>query len=212
MLRMARALHRPGEHDIADLYRHSLSLKPAPAPLSVVQRLVNTRNGLNAYDLLGDLPSARAWLALVIEDRAGHPVKAPPFDEAGLSRLREFREALRALLLAHSTGRTPDEGILSRLRSLGGRSHLRVDFDSSGMAVLTTGSDADAVETEIGDALAAIVAAPADQFRRLKACVNPQCGWAFYDGSRSRSGIWCVMDVCGARHKMSRFRSRSQLP
>jgi predicted RNA-binding Zn ribbon-like protein len=36
---------------------------------------------------------------------------------------------------------------------------------------------------------------------RLKICPGEDCGWAFYDGSRNRSGRWCSMSVCGGRAK-----------
>jgi predicted RNA-binding Zn ribbon-like protein len=59
--------------------------------------------------------------------------------------------------------------------------------------------------------LAALPVAAVDgTLARLKVCANPDCEWAFYDTSRSRSGTWCVMNVCGARHKMSRYRSRQR--
>jgi predicted RNA-binding Zn ribbon-like protein len=43
---------------------------------------------------------------------------------------------------------------------------------------------------------------------RLKACLDPDCGWAFYDRSRNRSGHWCEMAVCGSRHKVRAYRAR----
>lgn len=43
---------------------------------------------------------------------------------------------------------------------------------------------------------------------RLKACRNEDCLWIFYDAPKNRSGRWCNMDVCGARHKMRAYRQR----
>ena len=45
-------------------------------------------------------------------------------------------------------------------------------------------------------------------WERLKACRNEDCRWAFYDVSKNRSGSWCDMAVCGARHKMRAYRKR----
>ena len=45
-------------------------------------------------------------------------------------------------------------------------------------------------------------------WRRLKACRDPQCRWAFYDRSHSQQGAWCEMRVCGNRAKNRRFRQR----
>jgi predicted RNA-binding Zn ribbon-like protein len=41
---------------------------------------------------------------------------------------------------------------------------------------------------------------------RLKTCGNPDCGWAFYDESKSRTRRWCA-DACGNLVKVRRFRS-----
>jgi predicted RNA-binding Zn ribbon-like protein len=57
--------------------------------------------------------------------------------------------------------------------------------------------------------LAEAVRAEAEgRWGRLKACRNEGCRWAFYDASKNRSGKWCNMDVCGARHKMRVYRER----
>jgi predicted RNA-binding Zn ribbon-like protein len=45
-------------------------------------------------------------------------------------------------------------------------------------------------------------------WRRLKACSAETCQWAFYDGSRNRSGVWCTMQTCGNRAKARSFRQR----
>lgn len=43
---------------------------------------------------------------------------------------------------------------------------------------------------------------------RLKLCDMDTCRYAFYDGSRNRSGRWCDMAVCGNRAKTRAFRER----
>jgi hypothetical protein len=45
-------------------------------------------------------------------------------------------------------------------------------------------------------------------WRRLKACGNPDCRWAFYDRSHSGAGAWCDMATCGNRIKNRRLRQR----
>jgi predicted RNA-binding Zn ribbon-like protein len=195
---------------VADLVLRSVSLKPAPAPLDVVQRLVNTRNSLDNYDLLEDLPTAKAWLTMVQpKDPERQSISRRKLNSSDLDHLRGVREALRALLLAHARGQAPADDVVERLRSLGTDPHLSVDFDPLGTPVLTTRSHGDAIADHVNAAFAALVAVQPDQLRRLKACLNPACGWAFYDTSRSRSGTWCVMEVCGARHKMSQYRRRA---
>jgi predicted RNA-binding Zn ribbon-like protein len=56
------------------------------------------------------------------------------------------------------------------------------------------------------------IAAEADprELARLRACRRDACQWVFYDASRNRSGVWCSMDVCGARTKMAAYRRRAR--
>ena len=54
----------------------------------------------------------------------------------------------------------------------------------------------------VGVLLAITAVAIADGgWSRLKICPGDHCGWAFFDGSRNRSGRWCSMSVCGGRAK-----------
>ena len=43
---------------------------------------------------------------------------------------------------------------------------------------------------------------------RLKLCGADTCRYAFFDGSRNRSGRWCSMQSCGNRAKTRAFRER----
>lgn len=43
---------------------------------------------------------------------------------------------------------------------------------------------------------------------RLKLCDAETCRYAFFDGSRNRSGRWCSMASCGNRAKTRAFRER----
>ena len=191
---------------VEDLVDKALSLKPAPAPLHDVQLLLNTRNLLDGYDLLSDSASARRCLAL-IAGRDGHGAPRD-CDEATLSALLDVREAIRDLLLAHSTGQAPDRRTRERIRAAGASVSMSVDLDASGRPIVVPPRDSRGLQRITATAMAAIASADPDQLRRLKACVNPACGWVFFDTSRSRSGTWCAMNICGARHKMERYRSR----
>lgn len=44
---------------------------------------------------------------------------------------------------------------------------------------------------------------------RLRICENQDCGWLFYDQTRSRSKRWCA-DSCGNLVKVRRFRERQK--
>jgi predicted RNA-binding Zn ribbon-like protein len=192
--------------DIDGLVRKSLELKPAPAPLRRIQQFLNSRNLLGGYDLLSDESTARVWLAAITEE-SDEPA-SQDCEGAALARLRDLREATRELLSSHATGQPPGAAALRVLRSAGAGTRLSVDVDSAGRPRLLAPSDSRGTRRVIDDVMTALAAAPPDQLQRLKACVNPGCGWVFYDTSRSRSGTWCLMNVCGARHKMERYRSR----
>jgi predicted RNA-binding Zn ribbon-like protein len=188
--------------DIDRLVRKSLELKPAPPPLRDIQQLLNSRNLLGGYDLLSDESTARMWLA-AINTEVGEDC-----DRAAVAQLRDLREAMRDLLSSHATGEAPKRAALRVLRSAGAGTRLSVDVDSAGRPRLLAPNDSRGTRRVIDDVMTALAAAPPDQLQRLKACINPGCGWVFYDTSRSRSGTWCLMNVCGARHKMERYRSR----
>lgn len=42
---------------------------------------------------------------------------------------------------------------------------------------------------------------------RLRICNNPDCGWVFYDQTKSRTRRWCD-DACGNLIKVRKFRER----
>lgn len=44
-----------------------------------------------------------------------------------------------------------------------------------------------------------------EEFKQVKKCADPTCGWLFLDISRNRSRRWCDMADCGNRAKASRF-------
>ncbi len=182
--------------------RDGLQPKPAPGPLALVQGFVNTRNIMHGYDLLEDIEGAAA--CLVERGLLDGDVR---LTEEARDHLIGFREGLRGLLLAHNGGRA--EGGAGVLNEMAEDALLRVRFDDEGMpGLLPAGSG-----TVVGGAtarllVAAVGASSEGTWRRLKVCRNEGCLWAFYDGSKNRSGSWCTMDVCGSRAKMRAYRRR----
>ena len=176
-------------------------LKPAPGSLALVQEFVNTRKHLYGGDRLGDVEGANAWLNERGLLRAGERV-----DEAGRRRLEAFREELRGVLLAHNGGPGADVDLLNELVA---SAALRVRFEPDGHLALESGAEGEPADRALGRLLAMAVGAEAEgTWKRLKACRNEDCRWAFYDASKNRSGSWCTMSVCGARHKMRAYRRR----
>lgn len=168
-----------------------MSAVPATAPgrLEVVQRFLNTLHVENGTDTLADDDTAREWLAA----HAG-----PDTGATDLSRLRDLRHELRALC---GDG-TPDP---ARFAALATHAPLRAALDADGtLTLLPHGPDA-----AIAVLLAHVLGAQADgTWSRLRTCRHDGCRWAFYDRSRSRTGTWCAMGICGNRTEVAAYRRR----
>lgn len=177
-------------------------MKPAPDPLALVQGFVNTRNIMHGYDLLEDADGATAWFS-----EHGFLDGDARVSEAERRRLVAFREGLRELLLAHN-GEYGGEASVEEVNELAATAPLRARFESEDEPRLVPAAE-DVVGGVMGRILAvAVLSAAEGTWRRLKACRNEGCLWSFYDNSKNRSGIWCTMDVCGARAKMRAYRRR----
>jgi predicted RNA-binding Zn ribbon-like protein len=182
--------------------RDGLRLKPAPGSLALVQGFVNTRNIMRGYDLLDEVEGAAGWLVErgLLDGNVG-------LAEEGRLRLVEFREGLRRILLGHNGGPV-GEGV-DVLNEAAEDALLRVRFDAGGAPGLLPAGAGSAVGGVAARLLVAAVGASSEgTWQRLKACRNEGCLWAFYDGSKNRSGSWCTMDVCGSRAKMRAYRRR----
>jgi predicted RNA-binding Zn ribbon-like protein len=181
----------------------SVGSKQAPELLASVQAFVNTRDVGTGQEDLRDPEGLRQWLverALIErEDTVG---------ECDLRLALDVREALRGMLLANNGG-APDRPALATLNRLARSAQLTLSFDVGGGARLEP--RAPGVDGAFGRLLAAVFAAMRDgTWTRLKACAAERCRWAFYDCSRSRTGAWCSMAVCGNRSKAQHFRRRAR--
>jgi predicted RNA-binding Zn ribbon-like protein len=156
-----------------------------------VQGFVNTIN----------LERGDEWLRAWLEERGVVP------DDADLERARDVREAIRELLYANNL--QPVEGDpWTELRRAADAAELSIDFARPALVARATGIDG-----VVGNVLAASFTAIADgTWRRLKACRNHGCRWAFYDYSKNRSASWCSMQLCGNRTKTRAYRARRARP
>ncbi len=171
---------------------------PAPGPLRLVQEFVNTLDAEDGRDLLANRDTFSAWL-----QEQGLAAPGPPPAARDIAAATELREALRALLRGNAGGE-PDANAAALVNRMSAEAPVRVEIGPDGAATL----QGDGV---LAGVLAATAAAMLDgTWPRLKACVDPECGWAFYDRSRNRSGQWCDMAVCGSRHKVRAYRSRQR--
>jgi predicted RNA-binding Zn ribbon-like protein len=173
----------------------------APGRLGLLQRFVNSYNHDFPvdWDRLGSPEGARAWL-----ERKGLVGPEVRVSAADAARLRELREAIRALTLANQAGET-DAAAAGVVRRASRAARLRVAVDDAGRTVLEParpGVDG-AVATLLGILHEAQLTG---QWRRLKGC--RQCGYAFFDRSKNRSAAWCAMSICGNRTKNRAYRRR----
>ena len=153
--------------------------KAAPEPLRAVQRFVNTV----------DLEHGDDWLPSWLDERGL---------DGGLSRARELREALRALLVANN-GAPRDPAAVAVADRAAARVSLRLGADGRPAVV----ADGDPLDEVVAITFSAMLDG---SWQRLKACRS--CRWAFYDYSRNRSATWCSMQLCGNRTKTRAYRAR----
>lgn len=161
---------------------------PAPGELALVQAFINTHYDLvheHGAELLSSPDAMGSWLSdrgLLEADTAVSP--------ADLSRVLAVREALRELARG---GRDPRA--LAPLRAT-----VELSIAPGGPRLEPAGRNG--VDGAIA-ALLGIVAREllSGRWSRLKVCPGHDCGWAFYDGSRNRTGRWCSMSICGGRAK-----------
>lgn len=175
--------------------------KPAPGPLRLVQGLINTIEMPDGDDRLADPDDAAPWLRSngLLGPRS--TLTAPDLD-----LLRGVREGLRAMLIHNSGGPEPTAADTAALRSLTSEGTVRVTLDGDAVGLAAA---ADSVPARALQLLVAVRDAQRDgSWRRLKACGNDECRWAFYDRSRNSAGAWCTMASCGNKLKNRDFRAR----
>jgi predicted RNA-binding Zn ribbon-like protein len=173
----------------------------APGTLEHVRAFVNTRDVGAGTDELSSPDSLGEWLSGRQLEEAVHATRAD------LRRAIELREALRAVLLAHTDGAPVPPEATAMLDEAACRARLQLRFDECGEASLQP--NARGTDAALGRLLAILHAAIGQgTWERLKACRDHNCEWAFYDHTKNRSGAWCTMDVCGNRAKARAYRER----
>jgi predicted RNA-binding Zn ribbon-like protein len=169
--------------------------EPAPGHLRAIEDLCNTANRLRALDILGEMESAQAWAK---RNGVGRPLRV-----AELEAIVAVREAIRAFLRDRD-----DADARGRLNGLLATTFGPPAIATSGELTFARDPD-DVVAALVAPALGALLRDGLDgEGTRLKACAAPDCHWIFFDRSHASNGRWCDMDLCGARHKMRRYRAR----
>jgi predicted RNA-binding Zn ribbon-like protein len=127
-----------------------------------------------------------------------------PISEADAARLREFREAIRTLIVANQGGR-PGAAARDVIRKASSTARLSVAVDRAGRTALepARGGADGAVATLLGILHEAQLTG---DWPRLKGC--RKCEYAFFDRSKNRSAAWCAMSICGNRTKNRAYYRR----
>src|SRR5262245_7336661 len=166
----------------------------APGRLELLQRFINSHNHdlPEDWDRIGTAAKAQAWLK-----EKGLIGPGERISSADAARLRELREALRALIV----GANPAAAAIVNAHA----ATLRVVVSETGTATLEPvdrGADG-----AIGTLLAILHEAQlGGDWSRMKAC--RQCEYAFFDRSKNRSAAWCSMSICGNRTKNRAYYRR----
>ena len=175
---------------------------PAPPPLDLVQDFVNTEIPVWAVDDIATPDALAGWLRFrdLLPDGA-------LVDAGSFVRARALRHVLRALASRNAHGATSDDGLRVEFATLASELPLRFELSERGGLRLTP------AERGVNGALAEIMsrvfeAQTSGEWRRLKSCPGPHCGWLFYDASRNASSRWCSMSICGNRTKTAAYRRR----
>ena len=173
----------------------------APGRLELLQRFINSYNHdlPLEWDRIGTPKRAQAWLRQKRLVAAGDRIS--DFDAA---RLRELREAVRALAIANQGGQS-GAAAADVIRRVSAAAQLSVVIDDTGRTALEpAGRGIDgAVATLLGILHEAQLTG---HWSRMKGC--RQCGYAFFDRSKNRSAAWCAMSICGNRTKNRAYYRR----
>lgn len=172
----------------------------APGRLELVRQFINTRDFWKQIDWIDTPERLAAWL---IDLRL--VVKCPALTTKDVARVQAFREALRAMLLAHS-GRPESPEAAATFNRTARSLSLRARATATGVELVSG-------EKGLNYVLGSIVAAVAEAqlegtWPRLKACANDNCRTGLYDRTKNRTRIWCNASTCGARMRARSYRQR----
>ena len=129
-----------------------------------------------------------------------------------LTRAKELREELFALLSAVVAGNAPPKSALARLREhwlAGSEAHeLRFEDGQVIPELRSDAADFDLVAAMVGYRMVEhVMPQPVE---RLRMCSGANCSWVFIDSSKAGRRRWCDMAVCGNVAKAQRFYARTR--
>jgi len=169
--------------------------------------LMPTRSGLpitpTSSSMSGSCPTPRCC--------GGRHASARPEEAASvLARSLAVRNALYRLFKATIEGWRPDgTDVTTFNRELRiARAHERLAASSRLRWEWDEPSALDRVLWPIVREAAVLLTGP--DLDKVRQCPGTECGWLFYDASRSGRRQWCDMATCGNFAKVQRFRDRQR--
>ncbi|MET7947882.1 CGNR zinc finger domain-containing protein [Micromonospora sp. NPDC005324] len=176
-----------------------LGVALAPGGLCVVQDLLNTEGVPVAptLELLDDETTAQIWLDASLRtwgERTAQTPRRISLGSGDLAPLRALRDDVRGWL---TNG--PDDPVPHSLAADVSFRDGRVTYEPSGDGATAVAS---LVHLEV------LLASQAGTLARLKTCMNPGCGAAFYDMSRNSTRVWHDMKTCGNTMNLRASRAR----
>jgi predicted RNA-binding Zn ribbon-like protein len=133
--------------------------------------------------------------------------------DAALSRAREVREALYAVLAALALhGRIPLEALATADGALADLMGAPVLVsEGSGLRVATTGEASLDANTPLRRILRSVIDLLADgRAHLIRQCAAPDCSFLFLDTTKSHNRRWCRSGGCGTRNRFRRYYARQR--
>ncbi|MGI3783979.1 MAG: CGNR zinc finger domain-containing protein [Janthinobacterium lividum] len=182
-------------------------MRPSPDAVDLVLSFANTRvDGGGRVEQFADSAGLSRWLVAHGRGEASGGVTS-----ADAAAVREVRDAVVTVLLAHTRAVDPDGPDLQEaeryLRRIAERYPLVVRVDHTGVRLVPAGAGLNGVVGELFAALTGI--ALSDAWSRIKACRNEPCHFAFFDRSRNTSALYCSA-ACGTQVAMRTYRRRQR--
>jgi len=173
-----------------------------PGRLETVRQFINTLDIEEGTDSIASVAGLRRWLSeaslLATDSRVS---------SGDVAAARELREALRGAAAANHDGTALPDDVLAGLNRAAERADLAARLTPDRNWRLTPRASGGA--GALGSVVTLVADAMSDgSWRRLKVCGNDSCQWAFFDTSRSGTGRWCSMAICGNRAKQEAWRAR----
>lgn len=131
-----------------------------------------------------------------------------------VTRARELRESIFAIIAARQRGQSAPEGAVATLNAELGLAlgHLRLvqEGEQFGYTFEQAAEALDCMLWPVARSAADLLTQGGVHLERVRECAGDTCGWLFIDMSRNHSRQWCDMRDCGNRTKARKHYQRKK--